>query len=225
MSQQRSILSPALLLAWSTLLLLSGCSGEPKSPQTPAKADKRDKPEADPAKSHPNQTEDTKFGPDASSSVAETQAVLFGKGVAHSLKLPKGWKTEPPANNMRLVQAAVLKHADDGEDAEFTVTKASGGVEANITRWANNLFGGAESLSNRRTLKTVSEKEATLADYEGTYTGMTFGPKQAEPKKNYKMLGAIVVAEDGEYFIRLTGPKQTVEQWKSAFDPLVQSFQ
>ncbi len=184
-----------------------------------------DKFKAEPAKYLAASSAASTNGDPATPAAAETQAVLFGKGTAHSLKIPKAWKTEPPANNMRLSQASAPKHPDDEEDAEFTVTKASGGVEANLARWAKTLFNDEQSLSNRRTLKTASEKEATLADYEGTYTAMSFGPKKAEPKKNFKMLGAIVVAEDGEYFIRLTGPKQTVEKWKSAFEPLVLSFQ
>lgn len=156
---------------------------------------------------------------------AETQAVLFGRGAAHSLKIPKSWKSQTPANKIRLFQAAVPRHTDDTEDAEFIVSKASGGVETNLARWAEKLFGGAETLKRRRALKTAGGREAAVAEYEGTYTAMQASPEQAAPKQDYKMLGAIVVAEDAEYFIRLTGPRLSVEQAAPAFEPLVLSFQ
>lgn len=153
----------------------------------------------------------------------EGTAVTFGKEASHALRLPAGWKQEAPANPMRLFQASVPKHQDDTEGAELTVSKAMGGVEANLKRWAGQ-FGGDEALKGKRTVKTGAGSEATVADFEGTYTAMAMGPQKAEPKSDYKMLGAIVGAEDGTYFLKLTGPRHTVDLHKAAFDRLVESF-
>ena len=136
--------------------------------------------------------------------------------------VPSAWKKEAPANNMRLLQIRVPKIADDKEDGELTVFKFSGGVEANVKRWAEQ-FGGKDSLKAQKTVKTASGHEATVAEFEGTYTAMTMAGSQA-PKQNYKMVAAIIITDKGEFQVKLPGPKATIDAAKADFDKLVQSF-
>jgi len=154
----------------------------------------------------------------------ETVEVKVGAESKNTVAVPKAWKEEEPNNRMRLLQFKVPKQGEDSEDSELSYFKfpAGGGVDANIKRWSD-IMGGSDSLKLKRTLKTASGVEATVAELEGTYTARTQG--NPAPKPNSKMLGAIIVVEGvGEIFVRLVGPKATVEANKAAFDKMVESF-
>ena len=140
----------------------------------------------------------------------------------HTFTLPTEWKKAEPAFAMRKYQADVPKVAGDAENGEFVVTVAGGGLDANIKRWAGQ-FGGAESLKGKYEVKTASGGTATVAELEGPYSAMTMqGPQPA--KDGYKQLGAIVSTPQGDFFLKLVGPKKTVDQFKAAFDAMVGSF-
>lgn len=154
----------------------------------------------------------------------ETQPFEFGKDVKHSVSVPKTWKAQPE-KPMRLATLAVPKAEGDAEDGElgFFVLPVGGGVDANVDRWAKQ-FGGKDSIKGQKKVKTAEGTEATVVEIEGAYTAMAFGPQKAEPKKDYKLLGAIIVLKEGEYFLKLTGPKKTIEAAKAAFEAAVASF-
>jgi hypothetical protein len=139
-----------------------------------------------------------------------------------SFTLPAAWKKGEPSNAMRKYQADVPKSGDDKENAEFVVSKAGGGVDANIKRWSGQ-FGGESALKSKYEVKTAAGITATVAELEGSYAAMTMGGPQPA-KENYKQLGAIIATADGDYFLKLTGPKKTVDDNKAAFDALVASF-
>jgi hypothetical protein len=140
----------------------------------------------------------------------------------HSFTLPAAWKKGEPSNAMRKFQADVAKSAGDADNAEFVVSKAGGGVDANIKRWAGQ-FGGETALKNKYEVKTAGGVTATVAELEGSYAAMTMGGVQPA-KDNYKQLGAILSTPSGDYFLKLTGPKKTVDENKAAFDALLASF-
>ncbi len=140
----------------------------------------------------------------------------------HGFTLPVDWKKVEPSSQMRNYQADVPKAAGDAENGEFVVTVAGGGIDANIKRWAGQ-FGGADAIKGKYEVKTAGGGTATVAELEGPYSAMTMqGPQP--PKDGYKQLGAIVSTPDGDFFLKLVGPKKTVDQYKAAFDAMVGSF-
>jgi len=140
----------------------------------------------------------------------------------HAFTLPAAWKKVPPANSMRAYQAAITKAEGDAEDAEFVVSKSGGGLDANIKRWASQ-FGGDGALKKKSELKTADGTTATFVEIEGEYSAMTMqGPQP--PKAGYAQLGAIISTADGDFFLKLVGPKKTVDANKAAFQALVGSF-
>jgi hypothetical protein len=158
----------------------------------------------------------------AKATVGSDGSITFGRDKKHSIKVPATWTTEEPANNMRLLQVRVPKAAEDTEGAELTVIKATGGVEANIARWKGQ-FGGEAALIGQSKETTASGSEATIAELEGNYAAMNMDGSQST-KESYKMLAAIVVTDNGEYYIKMPGPRATVDANKDNFKNLVKSF-
>lgn len=157
----------------------------------------------------------------------DTKPLNFGKDDKRfTMQVPANWKEEEPSNNMRMLQVRVPKMKDDPEDAEISAFKmgAAGGVDANIARWTKQ-FGGEASLKKKRQLKT-GVGEATIAELEGDYTAMNFAAGGAsEVKKDYKMLGAIITLDGGaEIYFKFTGPFNTIEKAKDAFDKVLESL-
>ena len=180
----------------------------PPVPAAPAGAEK--KPTAD--------------APKAAEPDPNSTAITFGKDVKHSMNVPKAWVMEEPSNNMRLLQMKIPHVAGDTDDGDFAMFKmAGGGADQNIKRWVGQFGGGDDALKSRKDVKTASGLTATLADLEGTYAAMSMAGVQP-PKPDYKMLGAIIETDEGEYFIKSAGPQKTMEQQKDAFQKMVESF-
>lgn len=154
----------------------------------------------------------------------ETKAFEFGDETKRSVTVPATWK-QAGEKPMRLATFTLPKAEGDAEGGElgFFFLPAGGSVEANVDRWSKQ-FGGKESIKGQNKVKTAEGAEATVVEIEGDYTAMAFGGQKPEPKKGYKMLGAIVPMKEGQYFLKLTGPKKTVESAQPAFEALVKSF-
>lgn len=154
---------------------------------------------------------------------AKTQSVEFGREKKHTITVPAAWKNNE-ASGMRAVDISVPKQGEDKDDAELTffLLGAGGGVDANVNRWAGQ-FGGADSIKSKRTVKTSGGIEATVVEIEGSFKGMGKNGPMTEAKENYKLIGAIL-NDGGDVFIKLTGPKATVDANKAAFEKMVESY-
>jgi len=205
----RFILLAALLVCW-------GC--EKEKPPVAAKSEAAPVPQAE------SKTETVKNPDPVAGGSSE---VTFGKKTLYKAVMPKGWKEEDPENKMRLFQAAVPKVGEDKEDAQLVIFKMSGagGAEETLKRWQTNQWGGQDSMEERREVKTKAGAEATLAVFSGTYTAMDFAPDKKEPRENFMMLGGILPTVEGTFYIRLIGPRATVEAQREAFESMVKSLE
>ena len=156
---------------------------------------------------------------------AKTKPVEFGRGAKNTMSLPETWKTTLPETGMRSLEAAVPKQGEDKDDADLSVIMLpkGGGVAGNLPRWKGQ-FGGEASLKAERKLKTASGVEAYVAELEGPYKGMTKDGPMTTAKEGYKMLGVIITTDGGEFYIKLIGPKATIDASKAAFDKAIESF-
>ena len=58
--------------------------------------------------------------------------------------------------------------------------------------------------------ETIGGTKVTFAQAHGTFlSGRPFGPKT--PKPGFAMLAAIIEGKQGAIFVKMTGPKETVE--------------
>lgn len=134
---------------------------------------------------------------------------------------PPAWTSLPNPNALRKATYKVPKTAGDSDDAELTVSAASGGVDPNVKRWAGQ-FGNAEPKTEPR---TVNGLKVTIVEIKGTYAsspGMMGGP--STPKEKWMLLGAVVDSGDRQHFFKMTGPEKTVSASRPDFEKLVSSL-
>jgi hypothetical protein len=125
---------------------------------------------------------------------------------------------------MRLASYRFPKAAGDADDADLSVTQVGGDIPSNISRWKGQFDPPAEADIAER---TVGDLKVTVVNMSGTYKGMSMpGAPAAGPKEGYALLAAIVSWEGhgDPYFFKLTGPKNTVDAARPAFDELIASL-
>lgn len=138
-----------------------------------------------------------------------------------AFEAPASWTSMPNPNSMRKATYKIPRAPGDSDDAELTVTSASGGVDANVSRWAKQ-FGDAKPKTETRHPNGL---DVTVVEIKGKYAGG--GPMMGAPqaaKSDWMLLGAIVDGGDKQHFFKMVGPAKTVTAAKKDFDKLVASF-
>lgn len=157
------------------------------------------------------------------------------------LPVPKQWKSEEPKS--RIVQyefsAPVSQDKDQNKDkaeqqkadgkaselARITIMGAGGGVDANLERWYTQFEQpGGGSTKDKAKLEKFEAGGQTVhyVDVSGTFKDtMGAGPFSGKPavlREDYRMLGAIIATEElGQYFIKITGPAEVLEELDEGF--------
>lgn len=97
-----------------------------------------------------------------------------------------------------------------------------GGAQANIDRWIGQFEGTPESKTEE---KELGGKKVIFLEAKGTYMESMGGPfsgnKTAKP--DYTMLAAILPSDQGDVFLKLTGPSKSVAAMKDAFTAFAES--
>lgn len=159
-------------------------------------------------------------------------AVLVSVTSAATLNFaaPAGWKTVATSSSMRVAQFTLPRAAGDAADAELVVYYfgGSGGtVEANIERWLGQMQqpdGKPSSAIAKRDSRTVNGLKVTLVDVSGTYVAeVTPGSPQRHNSPNFRLRAAVIEAPNGPYFIKLTGPANTVAASEKQFEAFLLS--
>ena len=138
-----------------------------------------------------------------------------------TFKAPAGWRAEPPASDLRIVQWS-LPAQDGGAAGEIYFTPPiGGGVEANVARWAKQM---GKDAADTRSL-TVHGLTITRVDVSGTFGGMSApGAPPAAKKEGWRLLGAAVETPSGTYFLKGVGPAAVMAREEPAFDAFLSSF-
>lgn len=146
-----------------------------------------------------------------------------------SIPLATGWVEQKPTSNMRVVQAELPAPTEDGKPAALVAyyfgSGQGGDVKANIARWKGQ-FERPEGLTDEQ-FSTESHVLAdglpvTVVEVRGRYIG-TSRPGQPAPTPiaDARMFGVIVETSKGSYFIKVEGPRATVEHHKKGLDAMV----
>ena len=126
---------------------------------------------------------------------------------------PSAWQVMPNPNAVRLATYRVPG------DAEVSVSRAGGTVDANIQRWTSQFDDGAPS---KRTTRKVRGLDATIFEVTGTYTGSPTMGAPSVPHAGWTLVAAVVVpAEGSPYFFKLLGPSAAVRDARAAFDSMI----
>jgi hypothetical protein len=150
-------------------------------------------------------------------------------------KTPANWKRQNPSNKLRMAQFVVPKVAGDKEDAELVVFffgKGGGGSnDDNIKRWKGQFLPPDGKTMDEATkvekFKVGTAADVVYVDMHGTYKYKfpPFDPNAKEQRKeSFRRIGVIFDSDDGPFFITLTGPAQTIEKSKGAFDEWIKNF-
>ena len=138
---------------------------------------------------------------------------------------PPTWKAQA-ARPMRVATYTVPKAAVDSEDGECAIfffgPGQGGAVDLNLKRWISQFEGGEKTAKTGK--RTIHGLNVTTVDISGAYGGMGGPMAQTKSvKQNYRLLGAIVEAPEGNVFFKLTGPVKTVVANQPKFDALLNS--
>jgi hypothetical protein len=136
----------------------------------------------------------------------------------------EGWKKVMPKS--RIIEAEFEVPAAKGDEApgRLTAMGAGGDVQANIDRWAGQFVGDVKPQIDKF---TVDGAEVHVVSLAGTYKDTPGGPfagGKTVMRENYRMLGAICVTKSGNYFLKLYGPKATIDENEKSFRGLVESM-
>jgi hypothetical protein len=147
-----------------------------------------------------------------------------------TFKAPESWKSIETTSQMRKAQlhAEPVKGDDYGADlVVFVFPTGAGTVDANVKRWQSQ-FKDAEGNPPKVESKKVKGKnvEVTRVETSGHYTPSRFPGVAPEPERdNARLLGAIVVTDNGSYFLKMVGPDKTMTTLRPAFDDLISSIE
>ncbi len=157
-----------------------------------------------------------------------TEVALNGGGVVFTAS--DTWKRVKPRVRIIDAEFKIPATGDDSAAGRLTVMKAMGSVDANIDRWIGQ-FSQPDGSSTKDVTeidkKTIAGHTVHLVSIPGTFAEKTRGPLgPTADRDDYRMLAAIVEVESqGKFFIKLTGPKKTVDQAEPAFLKFVESLQ
>ncbi len=155
---------------------------------------------------------------------AEGTRIQLGRGRL-TLMSPAGWIKKTPSSRIVEFEFAA-PGKEKGADARVTLMGASGGVEANVSRWEGQ-FASADGEAVKASTEKLSVAgcEVHLVDLRGIYLDRPGGPfagGQLVRRPDYRMLGAIIITPDaGQYYIKMYGPMATVEAQAESFKKMV----
>lgn len=146
-----------------------------------------------------------------------------------ALTAPEGWTKKQPAT--RIVEAEFATPPAQGEETpgRLTAMGAGGSIQSNIDRWVGQFAGeGGAAVKPKLDKLTVSGCEVQVVDLAGIYKDTPGGPfagGKTVMRDNYRMLGAIITTKDaGNYFLKLYGPKTTIDAAEKGFQEMVKSL-
>jgi hypothetical protein len=126
---------------------------------------------------------------------------------------PAGWETQP-GQPMRAASFKIKGAAGDADCGVFLLPGAAGGVAANINRWRRQMEMEPLDESALAKLPTteIAGQQGKLVELSGSYKGMS-----DKAQAGSELLGVICEVAGDSLFVKLTGPKATVQQARPAF--------
>lgn len=136
------------------------------------------------------------------------------------LTVPAEWEKRQPKST--IINYEFAAPAAEGEKAggRFTVMAAGGGVQANLDRWFGQFKqpdGSATRDKAKVEKRTINGHEVHIADIGGTFEDKPGPMAPGVLRENYRMLGAIIVTPQAEFFLKFTGPENTIAKHRKAF--------
>lgn len=194
-----SFLTPAL----ACIVVAGGCVEEPVGEEIPTRASELG---AAPSEALPSSKSDLEVAKD------QQPAATREFGGKLRLTIPNSWT----AVEMTAMQRSVLleKYTMDGE-IEITISSARGGINANFSRWEGQ-FAAREKDEDSVDFGSATARLLTL-------TG-DFSPGFGRlDRMGWSMLGAAFPAAPEDFYVKLTGPADRVQEVESEFRKVIRT--
>ncbi len=138
------------------------------------------------------------------------------------------WVRQQPSSSMRAAQFTYDHEDENLKDIEvvfFAFGGNAGGVQANMDRWIGQFEGNPEYKIEEKELggKEISFIAATGTFMETMGGGGPFSGGEKKAMPDYTMLAAFIQGADQAVILKLTGPSDSVEAMKEAFEALATS--
>ena len=158
---------------------------------------------------------------------------LVSKAEAHStfkvseftFTRPASWEWVETSSAMRKAQLKIsdAKSKGSADVIFFHFGQGDGGgTKANVERWFNQFKEPREQIKAKSEETTIGKHKVTFVEAEGTYmSGMPGGAQT--PMSGSALEGAIVEADQGSVFVRMTGPKDVVKASVADFRKMIES--
>uniref|UniRef100_A0A7C4LMX2 Lipoprotein n=1 Tax=Schlesneria paludicola TaxID=360056 RepID=A0A7C4LMX2_9PLAN len=182
--------------------VLAGCNGPADSPPSPP-----------PLPVAPAYKESASIK-DQIAAAAEPREKQF-QGI--TVTVPAAWEERAPANEF--IQAEFRVNGEAGA-ARITMSSTGGGIEANLERWRGQFTRGPDDPEPKQTTLAVGTQQAVVLELFGTFRD-GFSGGSAQPKS--AMLGAAIPTGPATFFVKMTGPRETVLSQREAFYELVKT--
>ena len=158
--------------------------------------------------------EESSQGPTSKKIKEATERVIGGM----KFKIPAGWEEKSLSSDMLLGEFTLPGDAGPGR---LTLSTAGGGTSPNMDRWRGQFQPGQDDPEPSESKLSVAGKEVTILKLHGTFSD-SFGG--GGPRRNWMLLGAAIpIDADHNYFVKLTGPKETVTARNDEFMKFVES--
>lgn len=132
--------------------------------------------------------------------------------------IPADWEEKPAPSAVLLAEFSLPGKSGPGR---LTLSTAAGGTAANLERWKGQFQRGPADPEPKESQLTVAGKVASLIELQGTFTDM-FGGGGA--KSEWQLLGvAIPIDAEHNYFVKLTGPRDTIVARRDEFVKFVET--
>lgn len=188
-------------LAWAVPIMV-GCDPGVSGRDAPLPA-----PKARPIGALPDQ------GPASGRNHESSERLIGGM----KFEFPGDWEEQSASSDFLLAEYRLPGTAGPGR---LTFSTAGGGTTANIDRWKDQFQRGPGDPEPKESQITAAGKVATLIVAQGTFNDML----DKSRKPNWQILGvAIPIDADHNYFVKLTGPRETVTARRDEFLKFVES--
>jgi hypothetical protein len=151
--------------------------------------------------------------PEAAPAVAAEPAPAAAPRLKYSL--PPGWREGGELVKAGIRRVAVFQVRDSAGSAEVSVTKAGGGVKANVDRWRQQV--GLQALSDEQFAREVTT--LMVAGGPAVYVDLSGDGKPGRQG----ILGAVLPRGGESWFFKMTGTADVVGRQKGAFEAFLKS--
>lgn len=154
----------------------------------------------------------------------KTRTITLGKLQS---KAPADWKRQEPKSRIVAYEFSAPAAPGDKAEGRFTVMAAGGSVQDNIDRWYGQFVQpDGKSTKERAKVekKQIAGQEVHIVDMSGTYKDSPGPFAEGVNRENYRMLAAIIVTDDANFFFKFYGPRGTIAAQEKAFHGMLDSL-